>query len=154
VDAEDRACKYRRFVLEAEPKLRRALIAAYGPERGREATCEALAYAWQHWDRVEQMKNPVGYLYRVGQTRSIPRKVRPVFERPDGSEPLVEPALAAAVAELSERQRVAVLLVHAAGWTIAEVSDLLEINVSTVQRHVDRGLRKLRARIGGIYDGR
>jgi DNA-directed RNA polymerase specialized sigma24 family protein len=33
---------------EVEPQLRRALIARYGVERGREATAEALAWAWQH----------------------------------------------------------------------------------------------------------
>ncbi|MEM8708987.1 MAG: hypothetical protein AAGE98_21175 [Actinomycetota bacterium] len=55
------------FFAEAEPKLRPALIARYGGELGRDATAEALAYGWQHWDRVAAMDNPVGYLYRVGE---------------------------------------------------------------------------------------
>ncbi len=38
------------FVRDAEPRLRRALVAAYGPEQGRDAAAEALAYAWEHWD--------------------------------------------------------------------------------------------------------
>jgi len=33
-------------------------------------TAEALAYAWENWDRLSSMKNPVGYLYRVGQSRA------------------------------------------------------------------------------------
>ena len=61
------------FVRLNEPKLRVALMAAYGPERGREATAEALAYAWEHWERVHGMVKPVGYLYRVGQSKSRPR---------------------------------------------------------------------------------
>ena len=28
----------------------------------------ALAYGWQHWDRIGAMANPVGYLFRVGQS--------------------------------------------------------------------------------------
>ena len=36
------------FFAETEPRLRRALVAAYGPERGRDAAAEALAYAWEH----------------------------------------------------------------------------------------------------------
>jgi hypothetical protein len=62
------------FFAVAEPRLRRALVAAYGIERGREAAAEALAYGWEHWSKVRAMKNPTGYLYRVGQSRSRARK--------------------------------------------------------------------------------
>ena len=58
------------FFAVAEPRLRRALVAAYGADRGGDATSEALVYGWQHWDRVREMANPVGYLYRVGQSLS------------------------------------------------------------------------------------
>jgi DNA-directed RNA polymerase specialized sigma24 family protein len=56
------------FVLAAEPPLRRALVAAYGYEDGREAAAEALAYAWEHWPRVREMPNAAGYLFRVART--------------------------------------------------------------------------------------
>jgi predicted RNA polymerase sigma factor len=58
------------FFREAEPRLRRALIAAAGAEVGREAAAEALAYGWEHWDRVGAMENPAGYLYRVGRSKA------------------------------------------------------------------------------------
>ena len=45
------------FVRAVEPRLRIALMARYGPERGREATAEALAYAWEHWERVAEMNH-------------------------------------------------------------------------------------------------
>jgi DNA-directed RNA polymerase specialized sigma24 family protein len=48
--------------------LRVALVAAYGPEVGLDAAAEAIAYGWQHWERVGVMSNPAGYLYRVGQS--------------------------------------------------------------------------------------
>lgn len=35
------------FVKEVEPRLRHALVAVYGQEQGRDATAEALAYAWE-----------------------------------------------------------------------------------------------------------
>ena len=47
-----------------EPRLRRALVALCGVEAARDATAEALAYAWQHWDRIAAMRNPAGYVYR------------------------------------------------------------------------------------------
>jgi hypothetical protein len=52
------------FFAETEPRLRRAFVAAYGPERGREAAAEALAYAWQH--------RPTAFLDRSGVVAMCP----------------------------------------------------------------------------------
>ena len=50
---------------------------------------------WQHWERVSGMANAAGYLYRVGQSRTRPRLVPPLFPPvPEGREPWVEPELA------------------------------------------------------------
>lgn len=62
------------FLETAEPRLRRALVGRYGPDVGRDAAAEALAYAWEHWERLRTMSNPAGYLYRVGQSKA--RKYR------------------------------------------------------------------------------
>ena len=68
------------LVRDVEPGLRHALVAVYGQEQGRDATAEALAYAWEHRERVKSMANPAGYLYRVGRsrgrTRHLPRPYR------------------------------------------------------------------------------
>ena len=56
------------FAQSVTPRLRAALVAAYGVDIGSDAAAEAMAYAWEHWDRVGEMGNPAGYLYRVGQT--------------------------------------------------------------------------------------
>ena len=71
-----------------------------------------MAYAWEHWTRVQAMTNPAGYLYRVGRSSVRRRKVPVLFERPDGSEWQYEPALLRLLADLPERQRLAVVLVH------------------------------------------
>jgi DNA-directed RNA polymerase specialized sigma24 family protein len=137
--------EFRTFVGDVEPRLHRALAAALGGERGREATAEALAYAWQHWPRVRAMANPAGYLYRVGQSSVRRRKAPIVFERPDAAEPVYEPGLARHLAELPERQRLAVVLVHGFGWTAGEVAELTGLAPSTVYTHLERGLTRLRA---------
>jgi len=138
------------FFSVAEPRLRRALVAAYGPERGREAAAEALAFAWEHWGELRTMTNPIGYLYRVGQSRTRSRKTRAVFGRPDAWEPWVEPGLASALARLSERQRVAVVLVHGFGWSLRDVADLTGTATTTIQNHVERGLARLRAALEAL----
>ena len=150
------ADSYTLFVEDAGQRLRLALIARYGPDVGAEATAEALAYGWEHWDRVASMANPVGYLYRVGQSRSRALfrarrwwNRRASFPVPsDNPEPVVEPALPAAMASLSEKQRVAVLLVHGFGYSVREVAELLGVSPSTVQRNADRALAGLRDSLG------
>jgi DNA-directed RNA polymerase specialized sigma24 family protein len=137
-------CKFHAFLLLAEPRLRRAFVAAYGSDRGREATAEALAYAWEHWSELESMGNPSGYLYRVGQSRTRRRKRRAVFSVPETVEPWIEPALPGALAQLSERQRSAVVLIHGFGWSLREVAEMTGIAVTTVQNHLERGLARLR----------
>jgi DNA-directed RNA polymerase specialized sigma24 family protein len=141
------------FFVDAEPRLRRALVAAYGAERGREAALEALAYAWQHWERVREMDNPVGYLYRVGQSRSRPRRQPPLFPAsPTAPSLTTEPELPRALAGLSERERLAVVLIEGFGWTFREVADTAGVSVSAVQSYLSRGLRKLREALGVTED--
>jgi DNA-directed RNA polymerase specialized sigma24 family protein len=152
-EAPGEPADFEAFVLAAEPTLRRALVAAYGYEDGREATAEALAYAWEHWDRVRQLPNSTGYLYRVAQSsaargRRWRRRPSPLLTLAAGTEYRFEPGLPAALASLSERQRIAVVLVHGFGYTLREVADLIGIKITTVQNHLERGLRRLREQLG------
>jgi RNA polymerase sigma-70 factor (ECF subfamily) len=137
------------FVKETEPQLRHALVAVLGQERGREATAEAMAYAWEHWEQVEEMENPAGYLYRVGRSRTKTRRFRsPFVPVPQDRLPDVEPGLPKALAGLSERQRVAVVMVHAYGWGREETAEILDVSLSTLDSHLQRGLTKLRGALG------
>lgn len=141
---------YSAFVSHDGARLRRAFIAAYGPEVGAEATSEALAYGWEHWSRISQMDNPSGYLYRVGQSKARKYRRRPVRlpEVESVATPWVEPGLPKALERLSERQRQAIVLCHGYGWTLSEVATMLGVGPSTIQRHIDRGMAKLRSRLG------
>jgi RNA polymerase sigma factor (sigma-70 family) len=140
------------FVVATQPRLSRALAAAYGFEDGRDATAEALAYAFEHWDELQHVANLPGYLFRVGQTRARRRRSRVLFAVPEGDEHRFEPALPTALASLTERQRLAVVLVHGYGYTLREVSELTGIKLTTVQNHLTRGLARLRAKLG-VTDG-
>ncbi len=136
------------FAETAEPRLRIALVARYGPDIGSQATVDALTHGWKNWDRVQQMENPFGFLYRVGRNRAVrllPRRGRPRFPDVDpGREPWVEPGLPDALGHLTPKQRQVVVLIHAFEWTQAEVAELLAIRPTTVQNHLERGLTKLR----------
>lgn len=134
------------FAQSSEPKLRRALVARYGADLGRELTAAALAYGWEHWKRVGNMDNPTGYLYRVGQSKSRKwfRKTVAFPAPADIGLPWVEPGLPDALKSLSANQRQAVVLVHGFGYTHAEVAEILGLARSSIQNHVERGLAKLR----------
>lgn len=146
--------EYSAFVRDGGARLRRAFIAAYGPEVGAEATSDALAYGWEHWDRISNMDNPAGYLYRVGQSKARRYRRRPTrlpeVETP--ATPWVEPRLPKALERLSERQRQAIILCHGYGWTLVEAGELLGVGASTIQRHIDRGMAKLRDGLGVTDD--
>lgn len=58
------------FAKDVEPRLRLALVAAFGVEVGLEATAEALAYGWENWDSLSSRPNPAGYLFGVGRNKA------------------------------------------------------------------------------------
>ena len=140
------------FVVEHQAGLRRAMIASFGPEVGREAAEEALVYGWCHWSRVRNLANPVGYLYRVGYRKASKLKRQrsaPLFPPPAAVEnPAVEPGLLPALSGLSERQRAAVVLIHAYGLSQRETAQVLGVSKGSVQRHLERGLARLRSELG------
>lgn len=133
--------------------LRAALVARYGPETGREATAEAFVWALEHWPRARGLANPLGYLYRVGQSRAR-RYLRrmPLARRADVTvDAEADVDLAAALRALPERQLVAVVLRYQLDLTLTRTAQLMGISVSTAHVHVSRGLNNLRAHLGSTY---
>lgn len=144
--------EFTHFAVAAEPRLRRALLGAVGVDRMPDAVGEALAYGWQHWDDVREMTNPVGYLYRVGQSKvRVPKPPR-LFRERSVELPDVEPGLTDAMLRLPQSQRTALWLAYGCQWTRAEVGEALGISASTVGNHIDRGLQKMRQEMGADRD--
>jgi RNA polymerase sigma factor (sigma-70 family) len=152
--AEDTERAFTRFVKETEPRLSYALAAAYGPEIGAEVTADALEWAWDHWEKVTVMENPVGYLYRVAQSKARwyhrPRVLFP--DVPPVEAPDLSPELPTALEGLSRHQRVAVVMIHGLDYSEREVADLLGISRWSVRTHADRGMRRLRSALGVTVD--
>lgn len=137
------------FTTDEGTHLRRALVAAYGPEDGADLYADAMERAWQEWSTVSVMANPAGYLWRVAQSsyrqyRRWSRKPkfpsRLMLERND----LTDRDLFLSLGSLTEDERVAVVMIHAHGATYQEVADLLDIPITTVNNLVHRGLKRLR----------
>ncbi len=144
------------FVFTHRTALLQALVARYGVDAGADATASALAWAWENRGEVSLHANPVGYLYRVGQSslrkrwewnrrstvfpaERVDQRVATEAELANGID------LAVALHALSPEKRTAVLLVHAHGWSYADVAAVLGISVAAVTNHVHRGMRQLRS---------
>lgn len=142
------------FVRTEGRRLQLSLVAAHGLAIGSDAAQAALVYCWEHWARVVTMDNPCGYLFRVGQNAAR-REYRPAAAVPV-AEPVVpadfEPGLVAALQDLTESQRLAVVLVHGHGYPQSEVASLLDISESTVRNHLRRGMAKLRQNLGAEHE--
>ena len=97
---------------------------------------------------------PVGYLYRVGQSaaRRYWRSRRGVVfadVEDRGELDRYDDGLFDALGGLNHEQRVAVLLVHGYGYSYADVADVLGVSVTAVTNHVHRGPGSFRKKLGG-----
>lgn len=141
--------EFRRFVLEIEPPVRRALTAMFGAEAGRSAAQSAFVWAWENWPRASELTYPAAYLVRVGCTAASRDRPRDVPVATPFSTACVEPEevapeLIRALIDLSPQQRAGVLLVHGYGYPLRDAARILDISVATLRAHIQRGLTRLR----------
>ena len=150
----DGTAEFEAFATRCGPDLRRVLVARYGVDVGVEAAADALAYAWERWDRVGTMENPTGYLVRVGQSAARRYRRRPVAmpDRRPQAESSFDPRLPRALEHLSPRQRSAVVLICVHDWTYPAAAAALGASESTLRNHVRRGLAALRRELGEITE--
>jgi RNA polymerase sigma factor (sigma-70 family) len=138
-------------------RLVKVLVARYGPDLAADLTSDVTAYAWEHRERLATMDNPLGYLYRVAQSKA--RR----YSRWDArsSAPVPEPRIAHLpdvdlrrhLESLPVKQRMCIVLVHGYQWTYDETAIALDLSVAAVRNHLYRGLRTLR-RIMMATEGR
>lgn len=152
MDATGDSERFERFVLDVEPQLRRALAGHLAEGTVADAVAAALAYAWEHRERVLAMERPAGYLYRVAQTSVRRRKQGWLPWSGERELPDIEPGLPDALAALPAGQAKAVWLVSACGWSHAEAADALGVSTSTVSTQVNRALIRLRTSLGVMTD--
>ena len=137
---------------ENHPGLIEAAIRALGgqPALAAEAVDEACERALARWERVQSMRSPTGWVFRVAVNearRQLRRDSRDrglgqflsgptVLPPPDGEAWLV-------VDTLPARQRVAVLLRHVAGLTEAEIGMRMGVTRSTVSSTLASAYQRL-----------
>jgi DNA-directed RNA polymerase specialized sigma24 family protein len=149
---EGRRAEYDRVVSPIVGRVQRGLIAQFGIEVGGDVAAEVVAWAWEHIERLSDVQNPAGFLFRVGQSaarrhRRWERDRARFPARPEWVEanaPELDDEVIEAMRLLKASQRVAVLLVHGYGFTYREVADLMQLSEPAVTNHIHRGLIRLR----------
>jgi RNA polymerase sigma factor (sigma-70 family) len=114
----------------------------------------AFLKVWERWDRVGEMQEPVGYLYRVGMNlyrsrlrragAALRHRVHPARARDELAGVEARDEAARLLASLTPRERAAIVLTGFLDYTSEEAGRLLGIKGDTVRVLVGRGRAKLR----------
>ncbi len=143
----------RHLVDAVEPRLRHALTALYGPERGREATSEALEWAFAHFQlcgRSSTADDEAARLRRLfaeGRARSASLRAPSLFDEPAALAADLDRRVAGLLSVMPMRDRVALLLIEGAAWTPGDVADLFGTVENRVLRSEQRWLPALQAAV-------
>ena len=124
--------------------------------RGEELAQEAFARACRHWRRVRNLDRPVAWVYVVAtnEARREWRRDLRVAVLPDPPITVdVTGGLAtaldvrAAIAQLTDRQRAAVVLRYVADLPIAEIADVMGCAPGTVKATLHQALARMRVEL-------
>lgn len=135
--------------------LARALAVTLGDvDLASDAADEAMARAYQHWERIGGYANPAGWAYRVGLnwSRSVLRRRRrfnPTLYRRDAVDPptVIDPAVHRALAGLDIKHRSVIVCRFLLDWSVEETAAALDLRPGTVKSRLSRALDRLRTEL-------
>jgi RNA polymerase sigma-70 factor (ECF subfamily) len=128
-----------------------------------EAAQEAYTRAWPRWASLRKYDDPGAWVRQVATRQAISgwrrrRTARLHLVRNRPPEPVAGPgpesvALTAALAQLPEAQRKALVLHHLAGFSIADIASLERCAEGTVKARLSRGRAALAGLLGDTQNG-
>jgi RNA polymerase sigma-70 factor (ECF subfamily) len=128
---------------------------------------EAMLRVWTHAPRWQPLAAFRTWLTRVVVNLCLDRKRRAAWVDLEAAGEIVDPSpgaderaetderdrlLSAAVAELPDRQRAAIVLTYSEGMSNAQVAEVLDTTVSAVETLLVRGKQNLRRALRGVID--
>ena len=158
-EAVEASIGFEEFFRAERARLYRALLlVTHSATEADEIVQEAFCRVWERWDRVRTFESPVGYLYRTAMNvhRSAYRRTLRAAMRAFGATDVPDPFEAVAsqdeavraLANLTPRQRAAVVLTELLGYTSDDAGAILRIRGGSVRALVSQAKARL-AEIGG-----
>ncbi|MGQ0617294.1 MAG: RNA polymerase sigma factor [Acidimicrobiia bacterium] len=143
------------FYRRTRPSVARALALSLGDaDLAAEATDEAMARAYERWPAVSGYDRPEAWVYRVASNwaRSVVRRrLRSPHRFYEPREPdnavVGDPAVDAALAELSVDHRSVVVCRYLLGWPVADIATALGVREGTVKSRLHRATQLLQTRL-------
>jgi RNA polymerase sigma factor (sigma-70 family) len=143
------------FFLDEHERLYRALYFVTGsPHEAEELMQDAFMKLWERWDRIEELDDATAYLFRVALNgfRMRARRARTAAKRVISIEPTPDPFadvdlkqdVHRMLAELSPRQRSALVLTEIFGYGSEQAAQIMGIRASTVRVLASQGRAALR----------
>lgn len=131
------------FEAERE-RLFRALVVITGSrQEAEDISQDAFLRVWERWDKVGALEDPAGYLHRIAMNvfrdryrRAVlaARRAMQLTPQPDAYDAIDARSVASQVlGTLAPRQRAAIVLTEALGFSADEAGRLLGIKGSTVR---------------------
>jgi RNA polymerase sigma factor (sigma-70 family) len=122
---------------------------------------EALLRVWERWEHVRALDDPTGYLYRTAMNlhrkrlRRAAVAIRHAISRPHRDE-LDEiesrDTVLRALATLSPRQRMSLVLMDLLDYSSEDAARLMGVKATTVRVLASQGRAALRDNLGGAVD--
>jgi RNA polymerase sigma-70 factor (ECF subfamily) len=145
------------FFSESYGGVVQSLALALGDRLGAEDLAqEAFAQAFRRWSRVGSMESPVGWVYVValnGARRGWRRRARSVEPEitnvvdDHAASVITTVQLRVALAELTTRQRAAVVLRYLADLPIADIAVALDCAPGTIKATLHQALARMRVEL-------
>jgi len=142
------------FASEYKTLFRALFLVTGSPQEAEELMQDAFLKVWERWDRVCRMENPSGYLNRVAMNaaRSRTRRLRVAAKHAVGARSSDDPFAAAdlrdevvrALSQLSERQRMALVLTDLVDLSADEAAEVLKVRAPTVRSLASQARAALR----------
>jgi RNA polymerase sigma factor (sigma-70 family) len=142
------------FAAENARLYRRMCFVTGNAQEAEEITQDAFLSLWERWDHVSVLDDPTGYLYRTAMNvfRKRYRRAMLALRRAIAAAPPADPLegideqqdLLTAVAELTTRQRAALVLLDVVDMTSEEAGRVLGVTPSTARGLATRARAAIR----------
>jgi RNA polymerase sigma factor (sigma-70 family) len=150
------------FEEHSDTLFRRMWLVTRDRQEAEELTQDAFLSVLERWERVSEMEDPVGYLYRTAfnswkkrlrrASRSVRLAVDPRYERDPFEAAEARSIVGEALARLTRRQRAALVLTELLGYSSEEAGSILGIRPVTARVLASQARAAMRDQVGAIHE--